>query len=43
MVAMVTLYLILGQILFIKEKLCNEYEGYVTNFVRLHSRVITYI
>jgi len=40
MVAMVTSYFILGQIIV---KLCIEYEGCVTNFVRLHSRGITYI
>ena len=43
MVAMVTSYFILGQILFIIVKLCIEFEGCVTNFVRLHSRDITYI
>ena len=38
MVAMVTSYFIIGYILTIIGKLHKKYEGYVTNFVHLHSR-----
>ena len=34
MVAMVTSHFIIGYILTTIRKVCKEYEGYVTNFVR---------